>query len=384
MKERTSIFLHQGWFILCSSIGGLILSLMGLSIGWIVGTLLFASILSFWQPQKLKLKHVQKGIKVYWRQLGQFMIGIELAKSVNLSTLSIFQENGFTVFIVLMFSIIMSLGSGLLLYRFSNVGMITSLFATSPGGLATMPSMAEEVGANTGVVSVVQMLRIFLVVTIVPVALFFIGSTSTVGNSQYNISTNNLLADVQIFEWGQLIWTVVFILSAIGGVYLGKRVKLPAPWLVGTIIGVVLSQGLCTFIIGQTITFWWSHWFVVIGQILIGAGIGSGFKKSMFVGLHKILFISTMGTVLLIIAMFGCAYIVSEITGISLNTSVLAFAPGGVVEMSTASVSLHADSTFVVAVQTLRIVLVVLILPPFFNAVHKRKKKKSVEYSSHG
>ena len=44
--------------------------------------------------------------------------------------------------------------------------------------------------------------------------------------------------------------------------------------------------------------------------------------------------------------------LVAEVTGITfLLTSVLAFAPGGVAEMATTAVVLHADSTFVVTVQ---------------------------------
>ena len=118
---------------------------------------------------------------------------------------------------------------------------------------------------------------------------------------------------------------------------------------------------------------------MILSQIFIASSIGSRFQRSMFIGINrtfKIAFVSTIG---LIIAMFACAYFVAKATGITLLTSVLAFAPGGVAEMATTAVVLHADSTFVVTVQVLRIVVVILILPPFFRLLNRRDLRKHTE-----
>ena len=96
-------------------------------------------------------------------------------------------------------------------------------------------------------------------------------------------------------------------------------------------------------------------------------------------GIKRTFVIAFVSTIALIIAMFACAYVVAEVTGITLLTSVLAFAPGGVAEMATTAVVLHADSTFVVTVQVLRIVVVILILPPFFRLLNRRDLRKHTE-----
>ena len=70
---------------------------------------------------------------------------------------------------MLLLSIIFSLVSGVILWKFSQTDMLTSFFATAPGGVATMPGIAEEVGANTAVVSIIQTMRIFLVVLTIPI-----------------------------------------------------------------------------------------------------------------------------------------------------------------------------------------------------------------------
>ena len=84
-------------------------------------------------------------------------------------------------------------------------------------------------------------------------------------------------------------------------------------------------------------------------------------------------FISSVG---LIAAMILSAVAVSKLTGISMITSVLAFSPGGIAEMAATSITLHEDSTFVVAVQVIRIVLVIAMLPPFYRLLHRLSQLK--------
>ena len=372
MKASTSDLLYQIWFIVLCGLGGLLLSLIGLPIGWMIGSLIFACLLSLWQPKKLGV-NVRKGLNRSWFLIGQYLLGIELGRNVNMSVMTIFQDNWITVVIVIFTSILFSFGTGFLLYRFSRADKLTGLLATSPGGIATMPSIAEEVNANIGVVTAVQAMRVFLVVTIIPVVLFFIVN----GSETVGFTSNPVVeSPIQAAGYQSFVWTIPIMLAAFVGAFIGKRIKLPAPWLIGSLLGVIIFESVSTTIVDNTFTFSWPHLIVVIGQILIGTSIGSRFRRSMFIGLKRIMIVSTIGTLLLIVAMYFCAYIVSSLTGISLVTSVLAFAPGGVVEMSTAAVSLHADSTFVVAVQTLRIIIVILLLPSFIKFIHKREMAK--------
>lgn len=103
----------------------------------------------------------------------------------------------------------------------------------------------------------------------------------------------------------------------------------------------------------------------------------------MFAGVTRILFVALVSSIGLIAAMLLSAAIVSKLTGISLITSVLAFAPGGIAEMATTSVTLHADSTFVVAVQVIRVILVIAMLPPFYRLLHHLHDGKKETESSY-
>jgi uncharacterized protein len=358
-------------FVIISGLGGFLLSLTGISIGWMIGTLLTATFLCILSPKSIERSIPQKGIPKYWLAIGQCILGIELGLKMNGSVLSIFQDNWLTISTMLLLSIFFSLLSGLVLWKFSKLDMLTSFFATAPGGLSAMPSIAEEVGANTGIVSIVQTMRIFLVILTVPVILSF-----GISNPIDTVNDHTASTVVAQLEAKQIIWTALLVITAWLGYYLGKFLKFPAPWLIGSMVSVAIMQSFSSIVIGYNLVFWWPSEFIVISQILIGASIGSRIHKSMFQGLKKTLFISFLSTVFLIFSMFLCAYFVSTLTELPLITTALAFAPGGIAEMTTTSIVLGGDSTFVVAVQVLRIIAVCMILPPFFRFLNHWEMKK--------
>ena len=373
MKQNQT-FYHSVWFIFISSIGGFLFSLTGLGIGWMLGTIILAALLCFWQPRWLKMASSPKGLPVIWLNLGQWLLAIELGKQINYSVLRIFSENWMTISIMLLLSIGFSLLSGLLLWKFSKTDMITSFFATAPGGVATLPGIADEVGANTAIVSIVQTMRVFLTVLTIPI----IVSAWLASPVDSAVPASNSLTTTG-FSLSQLLGTVLLGLAAWAGYFVGKRLKIPAPWLVGGMIFVAMFQSVYSFITGHDLAIWWPAIIMILSQVFIAASVGSRFQRSMFIGVGRVIFVAFLGTVGLIIAMFLCAFFVSKVTGISLITSVLAFAPGGVAEMSTTAVILKADSTFVVAVQVLRIVFVILVLPPLFRMLNRKEQQKSTQ-----
>ena len=256
--------------------------------------------------------------------------------------------------------------------------MITSFFATAPGGIVTMPSIADDAGANTGVVSIVQTMRVFLVVMIIPlIAATWIAPG--VSDSVTNVSSSTSATP---FELSHLVGTILLLLAAWGGKFIGKKLKFPSPVLIGGMLSVAVVQSLYYFIVGTELLIWWPAIILIIAQVFMGSSIGSRFQQSMFQGIGKVILVAFISTIGLIIAMLLCAFIVSYITGIPLITSVLAFAPGGIAEMAATAIVLDADSTFVVAVQVLRIVVVLLVLPPIFKLLNNHQKLQQKQNDS--
>ncbi|MFE4133543.1 AbrB family transcriptional regulator [Peribacillus sp. YIM B13482] len=367
MKRNT--FIRNVWFIAISSLGGFFLSLTGLSIGWMIGTFLLAALLSFLKPSLLRQDADQRGVPKYWLFMGQCILGIELGQKINLSFLHIFSEHWLTIILMLILSIFFSLLSGFILWKYSKTDMLTSFFGTAPGGLSAMPGIAEEVGANTAVVSIIQTMRVLLVILIIPI---FVSSWASNPVDHVILPAHTR----SHFEVEKLLWTVVLMGIAYGGYRLGKYLKFPAPWLIGSMVGVAVFQSLSALYMGHDMVSWWPHEVIILSQVFIAASIGSRFDKNMFIGLKRTIIVAFLSTIGLIFSMIICAIFVSKVTGIALITAVLAFAPGGIAEMTTTSVLLNADSTFIVVVQVLRIIIVCIILPPFFRLLNHREQTK--------
>jgi membrane AbrB-like protein len=212
-------------------------------------------------------------------------------------------------------------------------------------------------------------MRIFLVILIIPIIVSFWASNQV---EQVTFSAQT----VSPFKWENLLWTLVLVGIAYGGYHLGKYLKFPAPWLIGSMVGVAVVQSFGSLYLGHDMVSWWPYIVITLSQIFIAASIGSRFHKSMFIGLKQTIMVAFLSTMGLIFSMIMCAFFVSKVTGIALITAVLAFAPGGIAEMTTTSVVLNADSTFVVAVQVLRVIIVCVILPPFFRLLNYWEYKK--------
>jgi membrane AbrB-like protein len=279
---------------------------------------------------------------------------------------------------MLLLSIFISLLSGFVLWKYSNLDMLTSFFATAPGGLSSIPGIAEEVGANTAVVSIIQAMRVFLVILTIPLIISFLNSHSEANANNYTIST-----ELTKFGIEQLTFTILFVCIAWIGYYIGKFLKFPAPWLIGSMVSVAIVKSLGSELFGYELVAWWPQSLMIVSQIFIGASIGSRFHKNMFIGLNRTLIISFLSTIGLIVSVFICAYFVSIVTDITFLTAGLAFAPGGIAEMTTTALVLNGDATFVIAVQVLRVVTVCITLPPLFRFLrYWEVKKKSHSHLS--
>ena len=236
-----------------------------------------------------------------------------------------------------------------------------------------MPGIADEVGANTAVVSIIQTVRVFLVILTIPVLL------SSLFSNQVNTEFSNPIpSEIISFDPSQILMTIILVFVAVAGYYFGKHLKFPAPWLLGSMVGVAIFKSFGSLFLGHDIVAWWPHELIIFSQIFIGTSIGSRFHKNMFIGLKKTLFVSSLCTMGFILSMILCAYIVSAITGVSFITSALAFAPGGIAEMTTTAVVLKGNPTFVVAVEVLRIISVIVILPPVFRLLNYWDVKKKM------
>ncbi|WP_322536434.1 AbrB family transcriptional regulator [Bacillus altitudinis] len=365
--------------IAVSGLGGFLLSLTGMSIGWMIGTLMTAAFIALRRPALFQRKG-KNTLRIHsrWLLLGQFILGIELGQKMNMKVLHIFAENWLPVSFMLVFSILLAMLSGFVLWKLSKTDMLTSFVGTAPGGLSAMPGIAQEVGANTAVVSLVQTIRVLMVVLTIPFTVFYLNTKS---QSDVVVAQGSAFSS-GVFTISNISWTAALILGAWLMSRLAVRLHFPAPWLIGSMLGVAALQVGAGALTGHDLIPYWPAQANIASQVFLGATIGSKMNKQMFIGLKNTLIVAVVSSAGLIAATVLSSIAIAEITGISVITAILAFSPGGIAEMATTAVTLHEDSTFVVAVQVVRIILVIAMLPPFFRFLHHVWAKRQTDYKT--
>ena len=194
---------------------------------------------------------------------------------------------------------------GYALYRRGGLARAEAYYSAIPGGLIESVQMGEEAGADVRVLITLQTLR--LIGTIIAVPLIFLALTGhTVG-------------------------------SAAGTTMVGASVP--------------LTTGLM-----QAIP---PGWLVSVTQVILGTGLGVrfvGMDRKILIKCGKLAAVN--GTFALVLA-FVFAELVHLFAGEPLAAAFLAFAPGGLAEMSLVALSLNMSVIYVTAHHVLRIVLAV-------------------------
>ena len=237
-------------------------------------------------------------------------------------------------------------GLGYLVYRRHGIGWLESFYGAVPGGLLETIQLGEEAGADVRALTLLQFLR--LILTIVAVPLIFLALT---GHSVGSAAGARMVGADHA-----LTMRDVLILLACGGlgVALARALRLPGWIITGPILlsalahGVGLVQGVPPDAL------------IAVTQIVLGTGLGARFAGLDRRILPRIARAAIVNAALALALAFGFALILSRWLHEPAAAVFLAFAPGGLAEMSLIALSLNMSVAYVTTHHVIRIVLAVL------------------------
>lgn len=241
----------------------------------------------------------------------------------------------------------------LFLWRVCGYDRQTSYYAGMPGGFAEMVLAGEEAGADTRVITLVHAMRILIVVMTLPFALqyaldFDIGNRPPPGAP---------LADADALD------LLILLGSAVAGYGLSRLLHIPGGRLVGP---MVLSAAV--HLAGWTEAKPPNE-LIYLAQVVVGSAIGARFTATPLSMIGRAAAISAGVTFILLAATLLIAAVMLPVTGYSLVALLLAYAPGGLAEMSLIAFALNADAPFVATHHIVRIVMVVILAPMIFRLI---------------
>jgi membrane AbrB-like protein len=248
---------------------------------------------------------------------------------------------------VVVATLALSVVAGLLLRLQRGISPVTGAFAMIAGGAAGITAMARELGADERMVAVLQYLRVLLIVSLMPVAATVVyGAGSGTGGA----------ARPEGAGWpADLLFTVG---CSVAGVVVGRLLRLPAPVVLGPIVvaAVVVLGGLGG---GAGVP----ALVEAAGFLVIGLQVGLSFTRASLRTIGRALPMALAIIVSLIVACAGLGVALAQITGVSALDAYLATTPGGMAAVLATAADSGADATFVLAVQVLRLFVMVLSAP---------------------
>ncbi|MGY1737941.1 AbrB family transcriptional regulator [Geodermatophilus sp. SYSU D00684] len=287
----------------------------------------------------------------------QAVVGISIGALVDPDTLAAIGEDWAPVLLVTLATLLLTVGAGLLLRRQPGISPVTGAFAMIAGGASGITAMARDLGADDRMVAVLQYLRVLLIVVAMPVVATTVYGADPGAGGAVTVEAGP--------GWpAGLLFTAA---CGVVGAVLARLVHLPVPALLGPLL-VAAAADLGGLSGGATVP----GPVEAAAFVLIGLQVGLRFTVASLRTVGRALLPALAVIVGLVVACAGLGVVLSAATGVSELDAYLATTPGGLYAVLATATGTGADATFVLAVQVLRLFVMLLAAPLIARRLRRR------------
>jgi membrane AbrB-like protein len=279
-------------------------------------------------------------------RLGQALIGTTIGTLVSVEALRRMGGEIVPVLVVTLGTVLLSLGAGWLLALRRDVSLVTGTFALIAGGASGIVAIARDLDADERVVTVVQYLRVLVVLMTLPLVMGLVFHPDT-GVGVLSTSTGPLTLDL-----------AYVVIAAGGGLLVARLVRFSTATLLAplTIAAVVASAGWLGEVAVPAPVQW-------AGYALIGVQVGLRFTRRSLATITRML----PAVSVLIVGMLALSALMGSalawLTPVDGLTAYLATTPGGLFAVLAIAADSGSDVTYVMAVQLFRLLVILLVMP---------------------
>lgn len=312
----------------------------GLPAAFLVGPMLCAIVFSLFGERLALPRRLFLG--------AQSLIGCAVAESITAAIVVTIASEWSLMLLIVASTVLAGAIAGWTLVKFQTLPGTTAAWGSIPGGASAMVAMAEEYGADARLVALMQYLRMLIVVlTASAVAQLVLVSGATPIAS----------APAPSLSFGG--WPAVLATLAVAGsgALLGRCLRIPAGAILVPIVlgGALHSTGFLN--VSQP------FWMQAGASALLGWYVGLGFDRSLLISAFRLLPRLFLSAVFLIALCAASGWLLVAILHIDPLTAYLATSPGGLDSIILIAIGSQTDVAFIVAVQTLRLFVVILSGP---------------------
>ncbi|MCL6221452.1 AbrB family transcriptional regulator [Streptococcus dysgalactiae subsp. equisimilis] len=163
---------------------------------------------------------------------------------------------------------------------------------------------------------------------------------------------------------------ITLLVGSLGGI-IAKRLKIPAPFMIGSMAAVAMASILT----GQMQA---PSQMKLIAQIVSGAYIGQTVSQKDLANLPKLAKSIVSLMALFTLNMFVMGFLFHHFFGLDLVTAFLSCLPGGIMDVSLMAVDMGAKPDIVATLQSARLIGILIILPLWVQFWVKRVTPKPI------
>lgn len=296
-----------------------------------------------------------------WALTGaQTLLGVTIGAQLQASTLQAILGNWAPIVLMSVATIAVSIVAGLSLCRLTGLDRPTALLGMIAGGAEGVVAMANELGTDARLVAFMQYLRVLTVVVAAPLLAQLLHHSPSGSRATFAPADGS----------AGLATDLAFTASCCAaGAFIAHRLAFPAsallaPLVLAAALSVTgLANGAQPPYALQLLTF-----------ATIGLQVGLRFTTAAIRRAARLLpaVLATIAAILATCA--GLGALLSVLTGETLSDAYLATTPGGLAAMVSVALADGGNATFVLAVQTLRLIAMLLVARPILRMLGTRRQ----------
>lgn len=316
------------------ALGGWLFSLAGIPLAWMIGAMLFTAMTAV---AGVRLQGPGKG-----RAAMIAILGVMLGSAFTPDILEQASSWIISIVILLIFVVVVTVFLAWGFQRFGGLPRREAILSATPGGFGEMILIAESYGADVRSISLIHATRVMFTVMLIP---FYFRIFE--GYVPPEASPMGAMNDLPIKDG-----LILLVCGVIG--YMGARkLKVPAAALLGPMFvsAVVHFMGFTQAKPPGEL--------VNLAQIVIGTNVGCRFVGVKRNQLINPVGIGVIGAGITLGLAMGAAAMLNALTSLDKYALWIAFAPGGLAEMTLISLAMHIDVAFVSTHHIIRILFIV-------------------------
>lgn len=318
--------------------GGAVAHALAVPLAWMLGAL-FATMIA-------RMSGAPLDVPMWVRSTFLILIGLFLGESFEGVRAAELVRYPFTIAAAMLYVPVAAVAAYAFYRQVAGEARMTAACSSIPGGLISVTLMSGSLGADERQVALAQSFRIAIVVCMAPAIAFGLLGYPAPSEAMFDKHALIGLPDLAIL-----------VPAALATVWAMNRVGLPIPFMLGPLLasGVLRVAGVVEGVL--------PHWLVEVALVVTGSAIGSRFHGIEPGRLVRFGLVSLGATTILMAVSALFALAVARLTGQDFLPALLAYAPGGVAEMSLIALAIDADPGFVAIHHVARIVFVLLAVP---------------------